>query len=837
MTGLAVQAEDLGLTERYTPEEARGTEATVIAALGVVSVLNYAYSLILVWILPTSTYAVVASASALLLICGTISSASLPWVLAREVAIARSDPERRQAAVAFCAVGTIVEAGVAGLATTLVAIHYASGFTIATILGSVVAIFTAATTVGYLQGQQRFKLIALLRVAEVIVKIGSGVALVELGTGAGGALAGFAFGAAIVAAVGLLIMAPDLHLLMPWRIERALWRNARGLMAIQAGVAVLSSLDVVVASIVVADRSKLATYQVAQLLTRVPIFIATALSMVAFPRLTVDGAAVAPAVRNILRLFVSITLPVAIATATLPNLVANHVFPNGYGGVVRLLAWGAAGGLFMGTINLVTTFFQARLLFARATAVLAAGVTAQVGLVVLGLKVGGVLGLAVCVAIGSFLVAATLVHDLRRRWPGCTTGVLRHGVIVGLVASPLVLLRNHLLLWGAWLAVGAAAPALVSLLRFRHDPIEGRRRPRVLHLGYEDHRRPGAGGGSARNHAINKRLAGAFDITVVCARFPGAQARVEDGVRYEHIGLPLSYFPSLVAYFVSIPLALWRFPSDLVVEDFAAPCSSVAVPWLTARPVVGVVQWLFAHEKSEQYHFPFHLIESCGLRSHRRLVAVSDDLGATLRSRNPRAEVSIVANGLEEDAFAARAAVDRRHVVFLGRLETAQKGLDILLAAFAGVVDRMDCDLLIGGDGPDADTLRTMAEDLGIGDRVRFLGRVAPDRRLEFLARAALVAMPSRYETFGMVAAEALAVGTPVLAFDIPCLRSLVTADNSVIVAGRDAGDYGKALAGIMVDHQKRSRLSRAGAASVAHLRWDRLAAQQGDVYRRALDG
>ena len=77
----------------------------------------------------------------------------------------------------------------------------------------------------------------------------------------------------------------------------------------------------------------------------------------------------------------------------------------------------------------------------------------------------------------------------------------------------------------------------------------------------------------------------------------------------------------------SLPYALLRYRSELVIEDFGAPFSSVAVPWMTARPVLGVVQWLFAREKSAQYHLPFHLIEGVGVRSHRSMIAVSDDLG------------------------------------------------------------------------------------------------------------------------------------------------------------------------------------------------------------------
>ena len=99
---------------------------------------------------------------------------------------------------------------------------------------------------------------------------------------------------------------------------------------------------------------------------------------------------------------------------------------------------------------------------------------------------------------------------------------------------------------------------------------------------------------------------------------------------------------------------------------------------VTSRPVIGVVQWLNAEEKVAQYRMPFHWVERIGLASHRNLVAVSEDLAVELRRRNPKATICVVENGLPEEAFKPRNYV-RRNILFLGRLDIAQKGLDMLL--------------------------------------------------------------------------------------------------------------------------------------------------------------
>ena len=112
------------------------------------------------------------------------------------------------------------------------------------------------------------------------------------------------------------------------------------------------------------------------------------------------------------------------------------------------------------------------------------------------------------------------------------------------------------------------------------------------------------------------------------------------------------------------------------------------------------------------------------------------------------------------------------------------------------------------------------------------MGRVAADERFAWLAGADLVAMPSRYETFGMVAAEALAVGTPVVAFDIPCLRALVDGEVGARVPAFDVAAFAAAMQGLAADVRSRRELGDRGPARVAHLRWDDLAERQAAVYR-----
>jgi glycosyltransferase involved in cell wall biosynthesis/O-antigen/teichoic acid export membrane protein len=824
--------------------EARSVPAVIVIATALVALLNYAFALILLWVLPADKYAVVASITALLLMFGTVAGASAPWVLAREVAVSAGDNLRRQHAIAFAGIVALGQAALAAAICEVIVSRYATSGVALITCSAVVAIFIAAAAVGYLQGTERFRLIAVLRIIEVIVKIVVGATLVKLGLNALGAISGFTFGALLVLLGAGYAMRSDMIAIFRSRhqrwaraavCDRRLWASTRGIIGIQALTAVIASLDLVIASIMLSGDRELANYQVAQVLGRIPFYIASSLAIIVFPRMArlwdQRGATVASSIRVWIRVCGAAT----VIVATIPQPILIHILPTRYGSVSVLLPWAALTGFGLGGINLVTTYWQAVGNGKGAIKLLLIICFLSGSCDVLSLLGGNTRHLAWSATLTTLAGLCALLALVRRDWVKSLRGTIRHGVVIVLPGAALLLLRTHVVAWIAVVLVGVTLPALRSLWVYGSS-LAASQQPRILHLAFEDPLRPGAGGGSVRTQEIDRRLARNFKVTVVCARYRGSQPRKQDGVLYVHVGLPWGQKLSLLSYFLCLPWAVVRYPGELVIEDFAAPFSSVAVPWLTSRPVIGVVQWLFAQQKKSEYGLPFHLVEKVGLASHRHLIAVSEDLGAELRNRNPRAQVSVVENGLPAEAFLRR-DLPRSNILFLGRLEESQKGIDLLMRAFACIAGRTDRTLTVAGSGPDEARIRALAESLGVGNRVLFLGHVAPSERFDLLASAELVAMPSRYETFGMVAAEALAVGTPVVAFDIPCLRSILSPGCGILVPAFDTDAFAAALVRVLDDDQLRSRLARAGRAMVNRLSWDGAASVQENLYSRVLIG
>ncbi len=140
------------------------------------------------------------------------------------------------------------------------------------------------------------------------------------------------------------------------------------------------------------------------------------------------------------------------------------------------------------------------------------------------------------------------------------------------------------------------------------------------------------------------------------------------------------------------------------------------------------------------------------------------------------------------------------------------KGFDLLIEALARL-QREDVTLTIAGSGPDEPQLRDLAGRLGLGDRVAFAGLIPPAQVPEFMRRADLAVMPSRYDGWGAVVNEALAVGTPVLVSEACGARSLVSQETlgAVVPSGSV-----EALAAALLEAVQRLDAFRAARPEIA---------------------
>jgi D-inositol-3-phosphate glycosyltransferase len=194
---------------------------------------------------------------------------------------------------------------------------------------------------------------------------------------------------------------------------------------------------------------------------------------------------------------------------------------------------------------------------------------------------------------------------------------------------------------------------------------------------------------------------------------------------------------------------------------------------------------------------------------------------------------------------------DKDMLLFVGRIEPL-KGIDTLLRAVAmlagrGVLRKHPlCLAVLGGEtgegsegpSPEMDRLRALRESLGIDDIVTFLGRRDQDTLQYYYSAAKVVVVPSHYESFGLVALEAMACGTPVVASETGGLAFLVRdGETGFHVPADDTAALAERLLRLLEDDVLRSRMSQQAVAYAKGYDWSIIADKIIRLYEGMLGG
>jgi len=237
----------------------------------------------------------------------------------------------------------------------------------------------------------------------------------------------------------------------------------------------------------------------------------------------------------------------------------------------------------------------------------------------------------------------------------------------------------------------------------------------------------------------------------------------------------------------------------------------------------------------------------------RIIVASRDELELLVRHYGADAgRIAVVPCGVNLGMFQpvdkeeARAELglrdDDRILLFVGRIEPL-KGVDILLGAAAQLKSEPDCFVLvIGGDSAAKDGemahLRHLASQLGIAERVNFMGAVDHERLPLFYSAADVCVVPSFYESFGLVALEAMACGTPVVASRVGGLTATVRdGETGYLIPWRCPEPFAERLELLLGNEQLRRAFGQSARREVERFRWANVAEAVLALYGELIDG
>jgi rhamnosyl/mannosyltransferase len=367
---------------------------------------------------------------------------------------------------------------------------------------------------------------------------------------------------------------------------------------------------------------------------------------------------------------------------------------------------------------------------------------------------------------------------------------------------------------------------------------------KVVHV-FKDFYPPTTGGIEQHMQTLCTGLARKIDVTVLVPS--RSWRRIEerlDGVRVIRVPEPGRYFS--VPLCPTMPFELGRLAPDVVHLHFPNPMGDLAYMLSGYRAPVVMTYHADVIRRASLLRLYRPVLGRLARHARRIIVSSEQYLDSSPFLGSYRDRCVVVPFGIALDGFTLRLGeVDevqelrRRHgeriVLFLGVLRS-YKGLEVLARAMTRVTGQ----LLIAGRGPQRAPLQALARDLGLAERITFLGEVSERERRLLLHACDVFALPSidRSEAFGISQLEAMACGKPVVASDLPTGIRFVNQDGGtgMLVPPGDPDALAGALNQLLEDDALRAGLGKAARLRVEQeFTAERMIARTLTVYDEAI--
>jgi glycosyltransferase involved in cell wall biosynthesis len=353
---------------------------------------------------------------------------------------------------------------------------------------------------------------------------------------------------------------------------------------------------------------------------------------------------------------------------------------------------------------------------------------------------------------------------------------------------------------------------------------------KILQLIYESLGNPyGTGGGTIRAYEIYKRLKDRHDITLVCMKYPGARDGNIQGLRHVFVGTESKNLTiSVLAYTLKASEYVKNYGNnfDVIVENFL-PMTPFFSKFRTKTPSILQVQGITGLHSFKKYNplysLPMYIVESIYPLLYDKFIFVTDTGMDKFKKRSQRN--TTIPNGIDEELLHFNAEEQDDYILFLSRIDTYTKGLDILLDAFVSVSDRFKgLKLVLAGYEFNCidELLKRVPE--GLRERVSYAGFVLGEEKLRLLSRAKVFVLPSRHEAHPVSVLEALACGKAVIASDIPELRYIEENGIGLNFRSGSSQDLAAKLSILLEDKVLREQLGDKGRRYASKFLWDEIA-------------
>lgn len=342
-------------------------------------------------------------------------------------------------------------------------------------------------------------------------------------------------------------------------------------------------------------------------------------------------------------------------------------------------------------------------------------------------------------------------------------------------------------------------------------------------------------------------------VHLYAPRIPGHQDEDPNTFRCRAVSTPwAAEYPLAIPPFYRSLRRFRQHEYDLIHTHTPFSLGMVGLRWAESHdlPIVSTYHTLYDRYAHYLAAFPrryarFRIAKHTNFYFNRvdRVITPTEASAKWLRRHSVTRPVTIVPTGSPRRSFLDRAECraalglppDLRAMLYVGRL-AREKNLEVLfeMAARCFAVDPT-LRLWMVGDGPHRSECARMARDLGIGDRVRFVGFVPRQEVDRYYAAADLFVFPSITETQGLVVQEAMSYGLPAIAVAGGGASAGIKPGENGLVVRNDPDDFARSVLRVLADEVMHASMSMAASRSVRGHGLDEMAEAVVDVYRDAI--
>jgi glycosyltransferase involved in cell wall biosynthesis len=370
--------------------------------------------------------------------------------------------------------------------------------------------------------------------------------------------------------------------------------------------------------------------------------------------------------------------------------------------------------------------------------------------------------------------------------------------------------------------------------------------------------------GGIESHILGlaKQLAREHEVTLMTGMIPGARARTEmDGftlIRSDALGLVArSWDPTNLTnqrQLFCIPSFLRQGAAGIKADLFHG---HVYASGLVALGLAGLRRSHSVNTIHGSYYDHWRTItgselKSIGYQSAERILATflarrcdrqihtATDFAEKVKGwGGPQDRIRVILNGVDTERFSPsvepQQVASGKPLVMTVRRLVPKNGVRYFVEASRHVDP--PADFVIVGDGPERSSLEKLSRDLGVSDRVSFMGPVPNNRLPGLLAAADVLVVPSLVEASSISLLEAMAMGKPAVVTNIPGIDEVASPDRSMMVPPANSRALGEAIDLLLKDPARHRALSQKGREYVVSQRSEEVMARQTlSIYREALE-